>query len=707
MRFWRWRSVLVGKLLATDGVKPGNKAKICGLSLFLFALNLSICWRFLRFDYIDKMGSIEGAYFAISRHLMESWRDLSWWPTWYGGIPFSYSYPPVVHTLTALYAALFPVSVPHAYHIVAGCFYALGPVTLFWLAARLSESLRYGFFAGLAYSVVSPSAFLIPSVLKDLDTPLWPRRLQTLTGYGDSGHVAALALVPLAVLLFDYALSKNRPRWYVAAAAGFAAVALTNWIGAMALALFLFSYLLARNSVYPWLKALGTGVLAYLFAATYFTPALVRTIQFNSQTLGGDFRSAPQNLLNVLPYILISLVFIKALCEKLRVARHTQMFLYFTLLTGCICMSAEWFKLPLVPQPQRYHLEFELGLVLLFVIPVAQHLDSLNRRWKFACLTVVALFCLSQVRLDRKFAKTMIRPIDITGTVEYKTAIWFDRNLPGQRVMALGSQAFFMNAFTGSPQLAGGFEPANPNWENRIAQYQVATSDAGGEQSAAITLYWLKAFGIQAIAVGGPHSKTAYRNFIDVSRFEEIGTLVWREGDDSIYKIPQRNDSLAHAVLAADLVKTPPDNGIDIAEVKKYADAIDNPSYPVVAYRWTSQHSAELNANLHTSDVLATQINYFPGWKGDVAGKPIQTRADGLGLLVLEPDCSGNCVVNITYDGGAEFKAAQWLSLMGLSIGLVLCVVPNASSILRGRPHAQPVGEIATAGTPASYAGGG
>jgi uncharacterized membrane protein len=269
------------------GPQTRFRAGLALLSGLIFSLNLLVCWRLFRFDYIGHMGSIEGAYYAISRHMIESWPDLSWWPAWYDGIPFSYSYPPVLHSLVALSALVFHVSVARAHHLVTGFFYALGPVTLFWLAVRLCGSLRYSFLAALAYSMLSPSNFLVPSVLKDIGNPLLPRRLHTLVIYGDGPHVASLAMVPLALLLFDYALAKNRAFGYIAAAFGFLLVTLTNWLGAVALALFLFSYLLARTasglpggSIGPWLKALGVGTLAYLFGAPLLTPSLIRTIQF-------------------------------------------------------------------------------------------------------------------------------------------------------------------------------------------------------------------------------------------------------------------------------------------------------------------------------------------------------------------------------------------------------------------------------------------
>ena len=237
--------------------------------------------------------------------------------------------------------------------------------------------------------------------------------------------------------------------------------------------------------------------------------------------------------------------------------------------------------------------------------------------------------------------------------------------------MTLGSAEFFLNAFSGIAQHGGGFEQANPNWENRVAQYIVSSADGVGDRGDEITLSWLKAFGIQAIAVGGPGSKEAFHPFHHLNRFSKIGTLAWQHGDDFIFKIPLRNASLAHALYSADLVKTPPINGIDTEQMTNYVRAIDNPEFPEVSFRWTSQHSAELNGHLVEGEVIATQISYFPGWKATAGGVPLRTYKDGLGFLVIEPKCSGDCRVHLVYDGGPEMR-----------IGILLCLIATLGSFI-------------------------
>jgi hypothetical protein len=45
-------------------------------------------------EYLRETGSIEAAYIGISRYMLADWRDYSWRPVWYPGIPAQNTYPP-------------------------------------------------------------------------------------------------------------------------------------------------------------------------------------------------------------------------------------------------------------------------------------------------------------------------------------------------------------------------------------------------------------------------------------------------------------------------------------------------------------------------------------------------------------------------------------------------------------------------------------
>src|SRR5579863_10083845 len=133
--------------------------KTTALAALLFAISFYTCRELFHIEYLRHMGSIEGAYIGISRYALAHWRDLTWFPLWYEGIPYLNTYPPLLHLGVALIACVRCISAAHAYHWTTALAYCLGPVTLFAMVNRLSGSRWAGFTAGLLYSTLSPSAW--------------------------------------------------------------------------------------------------------------------------------------------------------------------------------------------------------------------------------------------------------------------------------------------------------------------------------------------------------------------------------------------------------------------------------------------------------------------------------------------------------------------------------------------------------------------
>ena len=143
-----------------------RRAQTLLLAVLLFLMNAYVCRGLFGVEYLRHMGSIEAAYIGLSRYMLAHWRDLSWFPLWYAGVPAQNTYPPLLHWMVALAAFLRGISPAHAHHWVTAIFYCLGPVALFALTLRLSGSLRAAFIAGALYSALSPSAWLMPEVAR-------------------------------------------------------------------------------------------------------------------------------------------------------------------------------------------------------------------------------------------------------------------------------------------------------------------------------------------------------------------------------------------------------------------------------------------------------------------------------------------------------------------------------------------------------------
>lgn len=643
--------------MAHGSLTNKTRAWFAALSFTLFAVNAYVCLRLFRIEYLDQMGSIEPLFITLARYVRDNWRDLSWFPFWYNGIPFQNTYPPLLPMLVAGVSAASGASPALSYHATAGLLYCAGPVTLFWLCYRLSRKPGPSFFAGLLFSVVSSSAFLMPYVRRELGSAFHPRRLQTLVFYGEGPHVAGLALLALSVLLLDIAIDKRRPHWYVTAALAFAATALTNWLSAAALGFAVLAYLLARPTRRALLTAVAVALLAYAFAAPWIPPSTVRTFQINSQDVEGNYRQYAA-LLPVRALILAAALAI--LKYFLRAPRTLQFGVYFTAISGAIVLTWDYAGIAVVPQPHRYQLELEMGIAIL--VPFTFRAPRLV--WVTALAAAAPL-----VVEQRRYARLIIRPVDMSRRIEYRSARWIDANLRGKRVLTPGSVMYWLNAFTDTAQLGGADAQGATNYQTRVAEYVIESSYMTGDRDLEISLTWLKAFGVDAIEAGGPKSGEFYKPIKNPAKFAGAIPELWRDGDDAIYAVPRGRASLAHVVRAADLPSRTPIHGLDIEPLKRYVEAIEDPSQPEAELRWTSRHSAQVRATVKPGQVISVQITYHPGWH---ATAPL--RPDALGQMVIEPACDGPCTINLDYDGGTEMRVARalcWLALAGSAVWVV------------------------------------
>jgi hypothetical protein len=450
--------------------------------LALFSINAGLVWRLFRIPYTQYMGSIEAAYIGLARYIVAHFPHLTWFPLWYGGIPYPDTYPPLLHFTVAGVAAAARISPALAYHIVTAVFYALGPVTVFWAAWRLGAGRVPAWLAGLGYSLVSPTCFLVREVRGDSGGWFGARRLTTLLPYGEGPHLTSLVFLPLAIALLHLALTKRRPVYYVLAGLALAATVLSNWIGAFALALGAGAYLFAGFESRParqWLTAAALACYAYAIALPFVAPSIVATIRANAPLVGGRFESGPMHVALVAVFAAGFLALAWAM-RRTRLAAPARFGVLFLYATAFIALAGYWFHFSLLPQPQRYHLEMDLAFWLLVALAAAPAYARLPRR---AALIVVGALALAAApiwiyQLHR--ARGMEQPIDIQTTAEYRVSRWLGEHLPGRRVFAPGTIGFWMNAFSDTPMLTGGFDNGMRNVLLQDIIYQEYVGDTQG-----------------------------------------------------------------------------------------------------------------------------------------------------------------------------------------------------------------------------------
>jgi hypothetical protein len=196
----------------------------------------------------------------------------------------------------------------------------------------------------------------------------------------------------------------------------------------------------------------------------------------------------------------------------------------------------------------------------------------------------------------------------------------------------------------------------------------------------------LKLYGAAAVAVSDPLTgRDVYRDgWKDATKFQGVLREEFRDGGDAIYSIPTDHYSLAHVIDKSDIVTRTPVNNFDTELVRNLAEALDNSALPHAEMTWQGANRATIRSTLRPDQVLFVQISYHPGWHAAVGGVARPIRSDGLGLTIVEPQCSGACEVQLIYDGSREMKAALWISRLSL-FGGVLWIGFSAGQKLAAR----------------------
>jgi hypothetical protein len=525
----------------------------------------------------------------------------------------------------------------------------------------MSERAGCSFFAALLYSLVSASSWLVPEIAADVQGLRNPRRLQILAYYGEGPHVSAIALLPLAALFLYLAIEHRRKRHILIAGILSSATVLTNAFGTVDLFVIAMCLLCTIRLERFWRNALVVGLIAacsYLWISPWIPPSLLKTIRINSQSVGADYSFTLRSLAGV--SIIVALFSAVWMLTRWRsFTAHLRFFLLFAVLVSGIPLLAYWFNIYVVPQPHRYQVEMEMGLSLALVFALQPLVDRAPLRLRQA-LVVIGLLCAYRQTIHYvRYARTLIQPVAIESTAEYKIARFMSDHYGGQRVMITGSISFWFNVFSDTPQVHGGHDPNVPNWIHRIAMFAIFSGMNAGSHDAEVSLLWLKALGAHAITVPGPASREYYHPILDPKKFDGVLPLLWREGDDSIYGIPSRSTSLAHVIPAAAIVTRQPAHGLDVDQLDRYVAALEDPAGPVADFEWRNFHAARILAAAQPGQVVAVQETYVPGWHAVVDGVQKPVEKDGLGLMIVRPGCHGACTIEMYYDGGAELAAAR------------------------------------------------
>jgi hypothetical protein len=652
-----------------DGSWLQNKrVQISAGCIVLFALNALFCWRLFRVEYLNNLGSNEGTFITFARFLLANGVHSGWFPWFNVGLPFENTYLPLTAFLTALGASLARCSPAHAFHFIAALAFSLAPVFWFLFARKVSGRMAPAFGAALLWSLFSPALPIRRILENDMASPWGSRRLSNIVNYGETPHNLALCLLPLALLALAVYLEKPTVRNFAVAALAVGVAMLTNAFGIVVLAFSAVMLVLARAHLrFRHLLSAGAILLAgYLFICRFLPPSLIQLMRINSPTVGGDFRLTSKSRI-------FAVLFALALAAVAILTRRFSdpMLRFATLFSACfggIAVMWYWKRLTFVPQPHRYDLEMELGFCLL----AAFSLDSVFRRLPRRVGVVFVILCIPAFGWlavqDYWFGRHLIHPLKMDLSPPFEEARWIDTHLPGQRVLIAEYGPWF-NLFSDNPQFSSGHDPTAPNWMQGVAVWLIESGKDAGDRDGRGAVFWLTAFGCGALTVQGPASPDPRSPISQPERFDALIPLLLRDRYYSIYQVPQRSTSLAHVIPASAIVTRRPIHGLDLDPARAYVSALQDPSLPLASLAWKNPVQGRITARLTPEQVVSLQMTYDRGWRASVGGRSARIHADQLGMIVIEPDCSGDCTVDVEFTGGEE---RQICTVVGSLTGIIL-----------------------------------
>ena len=378
------------------------------LSLVLLAVNAYICRELFGVEFLDNLSSNEGTGTSIARFFQQNGTGNGWFPWFNAGMPIENAYQPLLPVMAAIAGKLSGWPIAHSLHFVLAVFYCLGPVTLFWFAWEWSQSLFIGFIAGLAYSLVSPAALLIP-ILRLHSSGLWGGlRFYNMIRYGEDAHNAALTLLPLAFLFLRRAIVRRNASNFVATVVLCASVVLTNAFGGVDLAIGGLCIVLALNRGLSIL--VPAGIAAYLWISPMLPPSLIDLMRRDQWGARGSFNSGMRAWLSTLAVLGVFALLWLAVRRLRSTLERFSVFLTFWMCL--IPLGSFLFNVTLTNQANRYQLEMEMALCLCFACLCARI------PWRTSVIAIIVLIGIRQTILLRHYARAMIQPIDIARTIE-------------------------------------------------------------------------------------------------------------------------------------------------------------------------------------------------------------------------------------------------------------------------------------------------
>jgi len=593
--------------------------------LLVFLFTALLIKPLFKAKYLDRWDSIESTFIADGRFLNEHLPHPQWQPLWYCGTRYDYLYPPVLRYGTALLSRIYvPVK---AYHLYTALLYAIGIAGVYFLVWVMCRSRGAAWLAAAASTLVSPAFLFIPPVRLDSQY-LAPWRLWVLLRYGEGPHISSLALLPFALAFAWMALKTRRGAFLAAAALCSVLVALTNFYGATALAIFypvmVWSFWVTHRDNRVWWRAAAIPVLAYGLSAFWLTPSYFRITVENLQYVSsrGNAWSAALLAVATAAFLAVSLRYASG-----KPARAYAVFLSGGLLFLALnVLGYYYFNFRVVGEPGRLIPELDLALTLACV-------ELLRRLWNWPSrarvtqvLAVAAvLFALWGARHFVRHAWDLYpREPDYRQRVEYRMSDWMAGHLPQARTFVSGSVRFWWDTWHDLAQVGGGSEQGMINRRVPLSQWEIHVG-----VNPELSVRWLTALGADALIVSDMHSQDPYHDFKVPGKFAGVLPVLYDDGQGNvIYQVPRRYPSLARVVDRARFETLQPLDQTNLDVLRAYTAAIEEGPASPTTTAWNGTDAMRVHARLASGQSVLVQVTYDPAWHAYAGGRALPVHQD-------------------------------------------------------------------------------
>jgi hypothetical protein len=583
--------------------------------------------------YLDNWPSIESTFIADARMLLAHLPHPGWQPLWYCGTRTDYIYPPALRYGTVLISLIGRVAPARAYHLYTAIFYVLGIVAVYWLVRIGSRSRASALLASLATALLSPSFLLLRNIRRD--SGYWvPQRLHVLMAYGEGPHVAALAILPLALAAAWVALRSWRPAALAAAGVLCALIIANNFYGATALAIFypilVWSVWLGERRRGVWIRGAAIPLITCGLSAFWLTPSYLRVTLTDLKLVSPPGTIGAQLILLA---VIVIYGFTSFRAGRGRPERMWPVFVYGTaVVVSVYVLGYFYFNLNISGNPARLVPELDLVLILACV-------EALRTAWKkpgrrIPALVLVLVAFLPAVRYFRHAWSPFPKAAPLENVFQYKTTKWVADHLPGARVLPSGTVRYWFDVWADNAQPAGGADQGMLNQNIPDASWQILH----GER-ADLAVLWLQALGTDAVVVPGKTSPEPYHDYQAPEKFRGVLPVLYDDRQGTvIYSIPRVHPGLARVVDRAAMSATGKiSGGDDLAGLTKYASVVENPAQPAASNSWRGFDTADIEAKSGAGQEILFQETWDPAWHAYENGRELTIRPENtMGFMLID-----------------------------------------------------------------------